>query len=290
LFLGKDYDEFRNFVSVSQLKPTSGRELSTLFRGVAGLKDGASSTNAKILTYQNNQVSTGGFDELIRRRKNVATLSNLEISSEIDYGSRKDTRNIHAILPGGFPSKGPSQGKHKRTTKNSRGDHDFLREWREQCKDSESSLLFLTRANVQEGKSVNQLLMIPGETCDDFFSTDMESTILGGVVDGLHLFMLISMYPGKELRHQKSRNSLFGNYVESRTSCLNYLLSTHSNIVTFIRDWLIALTKCGRFDLNMNFLARDRQDKLVDLCNFVRDSFSDEESISVFLKYETALR
>lgn len=243
-----------------------------------------------MLTSQNNQVSTGGFDELIRRRKNVSTSSNLKILSEIDHGSRKNTLKMHAILPGGFPSKGSPRGKHKRTTKNSRGDHDFLREWREQCKDSESSLLFLTRANVQDGKSVNQLLMVPGETCDDFFSTDMESTIFGGVVDGLHLFMLISINPGKELRHQKTQNSLLVNNVDSRTSCLNYLLSTHSNIVTFIRDWLKALTKCGRFDLNMSFLSRDRQDKLVELCNFVRDLFSDEESINVFVKYESALR
>ncbi|KAL7461487.1 hypothetical protein ACHAXS_001908 [Conticribra weissflogii] len=288
----KDYDEFRNFVSVSQLKPTSGRDLSTLFRGAAGSKDGASSNNTEITTSRKDQVSSGGFEELIQRRKSVATSSEVKISStNFIHDTTKNIQKLHAIGPSGIPSKGPSTRKHTRTTKkSSRGEHDVFREWKEQCKDSKSLLTFLTRANVQAGIPNNTLLMIPGNTCNEFFSVEIDSTIFGGVVDGLHLFMLISNDCGKELLHQKTIRSLFGNNVDTRTSCLNHLLSTHLNAVTFIRDWLNALTNCGRFDLNICFLARDQHDKLRELCSFVRDSFSDEESMNLLLKYEAALR
>eukprot|EP00584_Thalassiosira_punctigera_P003530 CAMPEP_0172529498 /NCGR_PEP_ID=MMETSP1067-20121228/3561_1 /TAXON_ID=265564 ORGANISM="Thalassiosira punctigera, Strain Tpunct2005C2" /NCGR_SAMPLE_ID=MMETSP1067 /ASSEMBLY_ACC=CAM_ASM_000444 /LENGTH=311 /DNA_ID=CAMNT_0013313557 /DNA_START=113 /DNA_END=1048 /DNA_ORIENTATION=+ len=256
IHVSKDYDEFRNFVSASQLKPTSGREVSSLFSGASGsLASGSSARSRKI---QGGQV-IGGLGDIIQRRKDTPNLS---------ISMKTRTGNIRSPSIGNAKSYSKAKaGTH--TTKTSRAAHDFLREWKQHCITAKDTLSFLTRIhNKNESCQQNQLILQPDVTCKEYFSTDIDSEIVGDVVEALHLLM--RMTKSDDSPTVANINSSAGDFLEG--SGMPLLVSSDSNSISFIQDWLKALQSCDRFDLSISFLMPDQQLKLKELRNFLKSS------------------
>ena len=116
LHSSKDYDEFNNFVSVSQLEPVSNRDVSSLFNGSSG---GAQTTT----TFRNRTVhgaskEIGCLDGYIDERK--------EIQMDAQIMTTKRLEN---------------KGSSSSTIKSSRNAHNFLAHWKQQCSSSASDAL-----------------------------------------------------------------------------------------------------------------------------------------------------
>eukprot|EP00581_Thalassiosira_minuscula_P006580 CAMPEP_0183743496 /NCGR_PEP_ID=MMETSP0737-20130205/65248_1 /TAXON_ID=385413 /ORGANISM="Thalassiosira miniscula, Strain CCMP1093" /LENGTH=296 /DNA_ID=CAMNT_0025979115 /DNA_START=316 /DNA_END=1206 /DNA_ORIENTATION=- len=241
-----DYNEFRNFVSVSQLKPTSGRDVSSLFGGASGSLPTGSFGSRK--NQGGKTAAIGGFDDLIRRRK-----EDVPKNSSTSTSVAKLDGSIHSLVSGdGLANKLKSKSN---SVKSSREAHDFLREWKQCCTSAEATLSFLARLKNADGTSFqNQLLLQPDVICDKYFSADIDSDILGGIVEALHL-----------LSNRK-------NNIES--------LSLETSRLAFIRGWIKALPTCGRFELSISFLMQNQRLKLKEICNFLEDSKEEHDKVS----------
>ena len=132
---GKDYSEFRHFVSVSQLKPTSGREVSNLFNGAA---TGSISSSSRSKNEGDNTSTTiGGFDDIIQRRKEDAFSNASSTSKSI----KNLDKNLQSLLLGNVATTSKSNAGNNQIAKTSRAAHDFLKEWKRPqsyCTSSES--------------------------------------------------------------------------------------------------------------------------------------------------------
>ncbi|KAL7545168.1 hypothetical protein ACHAWF_008524 [Thalassiosira exigua] len=231
----KDYDEFRNLVSVSQLKPSSGHDVSSLFSGTAELSARGSNRN----NMKGGRV--GGFDEVIKKRENAS------ISSIATQGS--------------IPSQGGHRTVGRHTTKSSRTAYDFFRHWKQHCKTAEETLSFLTRTENADGSSENQLVLPPETTCKEYFSTDVESEILGGIVEALHLLI------GTE---RNSDQTSAENDPLASENRVPDLLASRSSVDSFTHCWFKSLATCGRFELSVSFLLPDQQQKLKEICHHLK--------------------
>jgi len=161
--------------------------------------------------------------------------------------------SIHSLVSGdGLANKLKSKSN---SVKSSREAHDFLREWKQCCTSAEATLSFLARLKNADGTSFqNQLLLQPDVICDKYFSADIDSDILGGIVEALHL-----------LSNRK-------NNIES--------LSLETSRLAFIRGWIKALPTCGRFELSISFLMQNQRLKLKEICNFLEDSKEEHDKVS----------
>ncbi|EJK69271.1 hypothetical protein THAOC_09492 [Thalassiosira oceanica] len=206
----KDYDEFRNFVSVSQLKPTSRREVASLFAGTPTVGRNVKSNHA--------DDGIGGFEDSIQRRRNTTSDGDARVCLRVTGRT----------------------GRNNQPT--SRDRHDFLREWNRQCKSPADTLRFLTRTTTDDritaecSGAMCDLVLEPDRVCKDYFATDMDSEVLGHIIEALNL-----------LRQSEQGNSV------------GLDLPPSLSAKDLIRSWTRALKGCGRFDLSLSFQTKDLQ-------------------------------
>ena len=263
-----DYDEFKNFVSAAELKPTTSRDVSSLFTGTVGSVSRGS--NSAWLGKDVKQGDIGGY---VQRRKDSAN------ETKKVHGSNAKS-NIEALS---LPTVGSSinaqtteRRSSKPSNKSSREAYDFLLEWKQQCKSPKQTISFLTRTKAaSDAVTKKEFIYDAAEICNTYFSTDIDSEILGDIVDGLHLLM------------QSERIS------RSDQLCyLDNIKSTGSSILEFIDSWLKSIAGCGRFGLSVSFLSSEQSRKLGEIVRTVK--ISSDESIAYFRPhiehYEKLLR
>ena len=273
---GKDYDEFRNFVSVSQLKPTSGRDVSSLFSGASGSVTSGSARSSKV---QGVQGTIGGFDDIIKRRKDA---------SHPSASMRKLDCNLDSLSLVGASKINSKDNANKALKKTSR---EFTKEWTLHCQTAKDTLLFLTRVNGSgESESFEKrLLLQPDVICKEYFTTDIDSEILGDIVEALHLLTCM-MKDGSPLvnPNETTLNNPDG---EDGRQGLSELSSSDANVLSYTHGWLKALMTCGRFELGVSFLMADQQLKLKEICNILKESNQDNTANNdSLLRYDDLLK
>jgi hypothetical protein len=266
----KDYGEFRNFVSVSQLKPVG----STTSLTVDSVDGNRGSDN-----------SLGGLGDIVRMRKDASTLSKSVATVDkhlesISFGmTSSNCANGKASLITTF---GKAPMPH--TAKSSRSVVDFLRGWNRQCTSAKSTLSFLTRID-----SNRQLVLQPDMICKDYFSFEIDSDVLVDVIEALYLLVDKSV---KEPAETSSATSEDDSKIDSCHEPIKNVEVLTSDIDTlhFTYRWLKALSSCGRFDLSISFLEPAHKTKLNDVCNFLKKSNEDRVAIDQLLrKYANVL-
>ena len=155
LHSSKDYDEFNNFVSVSQLNPVSNRDVSSLFNGSTGLQQTTFRNRTVHGASKVKSCGIGCLDGYIDERKESGNTENAQMTAKME-------------------SKGSSS-----SAKSSRDAHNFLAHWKQQCSSSASDALsFLV-----------QMKETPETICKTCFATDIDSDVVGDIVSALHLLM-----------------------------------------------------------------------------------------------------
>eukprot|EP00956_Cyclotella_meneghiniana_P037450 scaffold138973_cov22-Cyclotella_meneghiniana.AAC.1 len=156
--------------------------------------------------------------------------------------------------------------------KSSREVHDFVREWEKQCKSPEATVAFLTRirnSDTSDSGMQKRLVLSPKHTCNEYFSTGIDSEILGNIVEGLHLLLR---------SEQLSYNC---------EQCLQNIEACKSNVLEFSASWLEALVECGRFGLSVSFLNSEQAKKLREVLEVIKTS--NEEAPAYFQHYADLL-
>jgi hypothetical protein len=274
---GKDYDEFRNFVSVSQLKPMSGSDISCLFNGsTSSIARGLSNSGGR---NRGRQSSIGGLEDIVQMRQGA--------SNQCVFKANVD-KQLESLSLGFAPlscAKGGTSAMNSK--KSSRSVDDFVKEWKRCCPTAKATLSFLTRIDSSR-QFENQFTIRPDVMCEEYFSAEIDSDILGDIVEALHI--LIDMYKAVEIPSAIASQS--GEY----DSCHEgdgtaELLSSEGNVLHFIHNWLRALSFCGRFELGISFLMPDQRIKLIEICSYLKKS-NEEKTPAVnelVRKYREAL-
>lgn len=220
----QDYDTFRSFLSVSQLRPISARDVSSLFNG-----------------------SVSGSSSSFRNRGVHGTAAGAAIQSD-DYEEKKKEGGIVDN------SQKFQYGKLTRTSKkSSREASNFLALWRSKSSSSSQALSFL----VQIGH--------PTMICKQYFSMDIDSDILGCIVNALHLLMCVVTNQTTENEHNDELENVTNGLMSAK------LLDIKS-ATEFVSFWLEALPGCGRFTLSLSFLTSEHEVRLKEVIKFIKDS------------------
>jgi hypothetical protein len=236
-----DYDEFKNFVSCAELKPTTSRDVSSLFTGGFGSK--SRQGNAACLDGGRMQSVIGGYGESIQQRK---------VAEEGVSSTAKRVLQENNTIP----------------KKTSREAYAFLRGWKQECTSPERTLLFLTRIRPSSDTAEGIELALPAaDICREYFSTDIDSEILGDTIEGLHLL------------------SLSDQVSPCMKQCIDNIESAGSNVVDFVQTWLKSLVGCGRIGLSLSFLSTVQSRQWKDVVAFVQSSTAETSS-----QYDTLLK
>lgn len=229
----RDYDEFQSFLSVSQLQPISARDVSSLFNG-----------------------GVSGSSSSFRNRGVHGTAAGAAIHS-----GRGMNDNNEKKKEGGFVdnSQKSQYGKLTRTSskKSSREASNFLAHWRSKSSSSsQEALSFLLQIGAGDD---------PTMICKQYFSTDIDSDILGCIVNALHLLMCIVTNQTTENEHNDELENVTNELVSAN------LLDIKS-ATEFMSRWLEALPGCGRFTLSLSFLTSEHEVRLKEIIKFIKDS------------------
>jgi len=241
------YDEFKNFVSVSQLKPISGNDVSSLFNGSSGSLPTSTFRNSSVHGASTVQSGIGCLDGYIDEKKK---------DGEVVVNGDKDKKNNVEV-------KTTSQGSkvNPSSTKSSRDAYNFLARWKRQCSSSASdTLTFLV--HLEE---------VPETTCQQYFSTDIDSDVVGDIACALHLLMCIAL----------DKNGHNDDLVAELSSAE---LLSEPNTTKFMSSWLKAMTGCGRFELALSFLTTKQELHLKEIVQFVKNSNYTGDADKVYLQ------
>eukprot|EP00985_Skeletonema_marinoi_P018141 scaffold10068_cov134-Skeletonema_marinoi.AAC.2 len=240
------YDEFKNFVSVSQLKPISGNDVSSLFNGSSGSLPTSTFRNRTVHGASTVQSGIGCLDGYIDEKKK---------DGEVVVNDDKDKKKNVEVT-----TKSRGGKVNRSSTKSSRDAYNFLARWKRQCSSSASdTLTFLV--HLEE---------VPETTCQLYFSTDIDSDVVGDIVCALHLLMCVA----------RDKNGHNDDLVAELSSAE---LLSEPNTTKFISSWLEAMTGCGRFDLALSFLTTKQELQLKEMVQFVKNSVYTDGADKVFL-------
>jgi hypothetical protein len=236
--MSHDYNEFRNFVAASQLKPVQSSEMGQLFVQQQSTR----SSNCAV----SKSRSRIGPNKVCREKDNQI-IHDFDLPSKFDRMSIHKKKNGHGL-------------KTLDTTKHSapRNAMELEREWRKWCKTPVSTLkyLLLPSGSLPAKMSVEELtveeekhipvvptdLRLSPETVARFCRVEMDSSMMEAVLEALHYYM--SLILCKDLGNSKGSTD-------------DIIHSTSGSISiapwNFIYMWIMSITKCGRFDLNVDF-------------------------------------
>ena len=324
---GKNYDEFRNLVLASQLKPVNQAEMSQLFGGgggdastVGSIKSRVGNAGAMNKAFNVGHGGDGGGDnsgvggilggmydpsvaaaDRGRAVLAAATASSSDTSSSMakrgdnECGGSLFDQSNPAELEGldwkrlekkmakknGTTSKKTNANKtsKKKTSgtapsssssppKSMINPQQFEREWRRSCTDAASTARYLLRAEsgddggvaevgtVQSHPSVlskSRLILRPEEASRTVFKVELGSDVMGDILSALaHLCRLASASPSSL---DDDGLAMAADAKDGGTNNVGVL----SFRPGFVYRWMMAMTKCGRFDLNVSFLTGDQK-------------------------------
>ena len=190
LHSSKDYDEFNNFVSVSQLEPVSNRDVSSLFNGSSGGAQTTTFRNRTVHGASKEQSDIGCLGGYIDERKEI------QMDAQIITAKRLENK-----------------GSSSSTIKSSRDAHSFLAHWKQQCSSSASDALsFLV-----------QMKETPETICKTYFATDIDSDVVGDIVSTLHLLMSKALGKNDHNDNDESFAALISDLDEATTFISSWL-------------------------------------------------------------------
>ena len=249
------------------MKPTSGRDVSNLFGATGSISCSSRSKNEG----DNAATTIGGFDDIIQRRKEDAFVNASSTSKSI----KNLDMNLQSLLLGNVATTSKSNAANNQKVKTSRAAHDFLKEWKRHCTTAKDTLAFLTMRDGSTNDDTAELLLQPDVICKEYFSTDIDSEILGDVVEALHL--LVTMKEIVDLPLAKSgdddenctslniNNAVTDNSFIDASAMMDICSSSQKEAISFVHNWLKALASCGRVELSVSFLMPDEQKKLKEI-------------------------
>jgi hypothetical protein len=254
----------------------SGSDISGLFNGsTTSIAKGLSNAGGK---NRGGQSSIGGLEDIVQMRKGASNPWMSEANVD---------KHLESLSLGFAPLDCVKGGTVARNSKkSSRSVDDFLKEWKRCCPTAIATLSFLTRIDCSRPFE-KQFIIRPNVMCEEYFSADIDSDILGDIVEALHI--LIAMYEAVEIPSAISSQS--GEYDNCHeTVGTAELLSSESNVLHFIHNWLNALSSCGRFKLGISFLMPDQRVKLKEVCIYLKKSHEDRAAVNELVrKYCEAL-
>jgi hypothetical protein len=176
------------------LKPTTGRDVSNLFNGASG----SIATSVKSRHVQDGQASIGGFDDIVKKRKET-------------------TNSLHPMTPlkTNLISSCCGEGA-SITVKSSRSAHDFLRAWRKYCTNANSTLSFIAEMDSKD----------PYVICKEYFSAEIDSDVVGDIAEALHLLVTMTALERTGLfPNEASVTPFIHSWLKALTSCGRFELS-----------------------------------------------------------------
>lgn len=248
----------------------------------------------------NTATTIGGFDDIIQRRKEDAFSNASSTSKSI----KNLDKNLQSLLLGNVATTSKSNAGNNQIAKTSRAAHDFLKEWKRHCTTAKDTLEFLTMRYGSTNDDNTELLLQPDVICKEYFSTDIDSEILGDVVEALHLLVnmkeIVDLPPANSGDDDDDENCTSSNIVNAGTdkSCIDasamtdLFSSSQIDAISFVHNWLNALASCGRFELSVSFLMPDEQTKLKEICNFLKtmNKETNDSIDELLLRYDTLLK
>ena len=229
-------------------------------RGRAVLTSSASapsSTTASSTAKRDGENNRGGrslFDQ-----SNPAELEGLDWKQLQKKMERKGKKTPKKSNKASKKTSGTAPSSSSSLTKSRFNAQQFEREWRRSCTDAASTARYLLRTesldddgavrddSVQPPLSVRskrRLVLRPEEVSRTVFKVELGSDIMGDILAALaHLCRLASASLPSSLDDDGQATDTEG--VSFRPS--------------FVYRWMIAMTKCGRFDLNVSFLTGEQK-------------------------------
>lgn len=326
---GKNYDEFRNLVLASQLKPVNQAEMSQLFGGgggdastVGSIKSRVGNAGAMNKAFNVGHGGDGGGDNggvggilsglydpsVAAADRGRAVLAAAAASSSSDTSSSMGKRGDNERGGSLFDQSNPAElegldwkrlqkkmAKKNRTTskktnanktskkktsgtappsssssppKSMINPQQFEREWRRSCTDAASTARYLLRTESGDGGGVaevgavqthrsvgskSRLILRPEEASRTVFKVELGSDVMGDILAALaHLCRLASASPSSL---DDDGQAMAADAKDGSTNNDVVLLFRPG----FVYRWMMAMSKCGRFDLNVSFLTGDQK-------------------------------
>jgi len=311
----QNYDEFRNLVLASQLKPVNQAEMSQLFSGGGGGGGGGgdASTVGSIKSRVGNSGAMnkafnighrgdsgdigggvgsgvggifGSHDPSMaaaeRGRAVLAALSSQSspsVTAKAGGGGSLFDQSNPAELEGlnwkqlqkkMTKKQGRKSSKKTNKGKKSSGEASspfkinplqFEREWRRSCTDAASTAQYLLRTeSVGDGDymysmqpcssvgSKRRLVLRPEEASRTVFKVELGSDIMGDILSALAYLC------GSSSSSSSSKDDLVTDEVDGNGNHNDDVISSSSS-PSFVYRWMISITRCGRFGLNVSFLT-----------------------------------
>lgn len=247
IHMSKDYDEFKNFVACSQLKPVPSHDMGQLF--------------------------------VARRTKNHHQCTN-KVSSPIASlpllgGNHNSSTHTHGQKSRTDDMPDPPETQPKRGDVPPTNAMELEREWKLCCVSARDTLGYLTTPNsalvmfcpLSNDESIRtldygfaeRLRIEPEKVSQSLCRVEMDATIFGDILEALH-YLLCSL-ASKSGRHvetdridSEKDEKLTRNEMAAQTSFVR------NKARFFTHRWMVALTQSGRFSLNVAFLNRKQKE------------------------------
>ncbi len=272
--MSRDYDEFKNFVSASQLKPVQSSEMGELFvqRQLSNF-------------YSTKPCSKRRGPNKVCKEKKKNFLRDFHDPSKFGAISITDSKRNQQSL------------KAKQSTV-PRNASELEREWRKWCKSPSSTLEYLflpfdfsgnvstedlTSEEVKESHSVPIDLRLSPESVARLCTIEMDLYIMESVLEALHYYITVLL--GTD--HDSTK--------ESATRDIQNVEGIQTCVVTweFVYRWMMSFTKCGRFDLNVDFMEAKHKNLISSILGHLKkqaenckeQSFTCENITSLKNKY-----
>jgi hypothetical protein len=258
----------------------SGSDVSSLFNGAnSSIVRGSFGASGKI---RGGHAAIGGFDEIVQMRKDAS--NSYKSVANVD-------KHLESLSLGCTQSDFAKGGTAMvNTKKSSRSADDFLREWKRYCTSAKATLSFLTTIDSSRPFE-DRLKLQPDVICKEYFSADIDSDILGDIVEALHLLIDTHVTPSV-ITNTSGPASMDDDENDSCHVALGTAKKiefSETSILLFTHNWLEAISSCGRFGLSISFLMPDQRLKLKELCSFLKKSNEDNAAVDELLRryYET---
>ena len=328
---GQNYDEFRNLVKASQLKPVNRSEMSQLFNSSSNHSGGASSGAAgmnKAFTGSSSSSSGGGAGGVgvgsavvggggvgggrvgglrlysnmydpsaaaAERGRRVAASSASRSSSTQSSLSSGGGKGGGSLFDQSTPAElegldwnqktGKAKSKKgkdkKRKSKSSKKSSpstngisplQFEREWKRTCTDAASTTRYLLRTEPTPSASTTstdsvpvaggkrRLILPPEDVPASVFKIELSSDIMGDIIAALaYICRLASLVEdGSSSSAVEINDAVMALSTGDPTGSVGDM-AQHLR-ASFVYRWMMAMTKCGRFGLNVSFLTVEQME------------------------------
>ena len=279
----KDYSEFKDFVAASQLKPVSSSDMGQLFQqrqkmsGIGSVSGSGSQSGSGGRRF--NQVCSGedlkslyDFDFSLRSKKS----SGSSLNTNTNTNTNANTKQKGKITTTTTMKK--EKKKKQCSSLAPTNAMELEREWRKLklCKSPSSTLRYLllpanANANANASTTETPMVLIPKklrltpESAAALCKIEMESSMMGDILQALDYFISVSTKPSTICTVPASGS---GSASVKSTETEN---ETETEPWNFVYRWMKSLTKCGRFDLNVEFFEHHQKIIIASIFKYLEE-------------------